>query len=38
MLCERALRAVNRLRLDGLAVLPAVLADAQTVLGEGARR
>jgi Ser/Thr protein kinase RdoA (MazF antagonist) len=38
MLCERALRAVNRLRLDGLAMLPAVLAEARVVLGEGARR
>jgi Ser/Thr protein kinase RdoA (MazF antagonist) len=38
LLCERALRAVNRVRLDGLALLPAVLAEARTVLGEGAPR
>jgi Ser/Thr protein kinase RdoA (MazF antagonist) len=38
LLSERALRAVNRIRPDGLAHLGAVLADARAALrGEGAR-
>jgi tRNA A-37 threonylcarbamoyl transferase component Bud32 len=35
ILSERALRAVNRVRLDGLALLPAVLDEALAVLREG---
>ncbi|MEA2271192.1 MAG: hypothetical protein QOC64_3802 [Solirubrobacteraceae bacterium] len=38
LLCERALRAVNRIRLDGLALLPAVLAEARAGLHDGASR
>ncbi|MEA2284644.1 MAG: hypothetical protein QOJ21_687 [Solirubrobacteraceae bacterium] len=38
LLSERALRAVNRVRLDGLALLPAVLDDALAVLDEGGAR
>lgn len=36
LLSERALRAVNRIRHDGLALLPAVLAEALAVLDDGA--
>ena len=38
LLSERALRAVTRVRLDGLALLPAVLDDALGVLDEGGAR
>ncbi len=37
LLCERALRAVNRVRADGLARLDAILADGQAALEGGAR-
>jgi tRNA A-37 threonylcarbamoyl transferase component Bud32 len=38
LLSERALRAVNRIRPDGLAHLASVLAEARTVLRAGAAR
>ena len=38
LLSERALRAVNRIRPDGLVHLGAVLADARAVLRKEARR
>jgi hypothetical protein len=36
LLSERALRAVNRIRPDGLALLPALLDEALGVLRDGA--
>jgi hypothetical protein len=35
LLSERALRAVNRVRLDGLALLPAIVDEALAVLDQG---